>query len=66
MDETVVILHPPVSAKAHSSVRALANQAFSRTASAPLIPGNSIRLLNDAGELSHRNRNRISGVPNCA
>jgi len=32
------------------SDRALANQAFSRAAGAPLIPGNSIRLLKDAGE----------------
>ncbi len=31
-----------------SSVRALANQAFSRAAGAPLIAGNSIRLLQDA------------------
>jgi len=31
-----------------SSVRALANQAFSRAAGAPLITGNSIRLLKDA------------------
>jgi len=30
--------------------RALAEQAFSRTAGAPLVPGNSIRLLKDAGE----------------
>jgi cardiolipin synthase len=33
-----------------SSVRALANQAFSRAAGAPLIAGNSIRLLKDAGD----------------
>jgi cardiolipin synthase len=33
-----------------SSVRALANQAFSRAAGAALIPGNAIRLLKDAGE----------------
>ncbi len=33
-----------------SSVRALANQAFSRAAGAPLITGNSIRLLKDAQE----------------
>jgi cardiolipin synthase len=32
------------------SVRALADQAFSRAAGAPLIAGNSIRLLKDAGE----------------
>ena len=36
--------------EALSPVRALANQAFSRAAGAPLIPGNSIRLLKDAGE----------------
>jgi cardiolipin synthase len=33
-----------------SSVRALANQAFARAAGAPLIAGNRIRLLKDAGE----------------
>ncbi len=33
-----------------SSVRALANQAFSRAAGAPLIEGNAIRLLKDAQE----------------
>ena len=33
-----------------SSVRALANQAFSRAAGAPLVEGNSIRLLKDARE----------------
>jgi len=33
-----------------SSVRALANQAFSRASGAPLIPGNSICLFKDAGE----------------
>ena len=33
-----------------SSVRALADQAFSRAAGAALIPGNAIRLLKDAGE----------------
>jgi cardiolipin synthase len=32
------------------SVRALAEQAFSRAAGAPLVPGNSIRLLKDARE----------------
>jgi cardiolipin synthase A/B len=31
-----------------SSVRALAEQAFSRASGAPLVPGNSIRLLKDA------------------
>lgn len=33
-----------------SPVRALANQAFSGVAGAHLVPGNSIRLLKDAGE----------------
>jgi cardiolipin synthase len=33
-----------------SSARALANQAFSRAAGAPLIAGNSVRLLKDAQE----------------
>ena len=37
-----------------SSVRALANQAFSRAAGAALIPGNGIRLLKDAGEVAAR------------
>lgn len=32
------------------AVRALANQAFSRAAGAPLIPGNCVRLLKDAQE----------------
>src|SRR5262245_63569878 len=32
------------------SVRVLAEQAFSRAAGAPLVPGNSIRLLKDARE----------------
>ena len=31
-------------------VRALADQAFSRAAGAPLIPGNHVRLLKDARE----------------
>ncbi len=33
-----------------SSVRALADQAFSRAAGAPLVAGNSVRLLKDAAE----------------
>src|SRR3954451_24931143 len=33
-----------------SPVRALANQAFSRAAGAPLIEGNSVKLLKDARE----------------
>ena len=32
------------------ALRAIAEQAFSRTAGAPLVPGNAIRLLRDAGE----------------
>jgi cardiolipin synthase A/B len=40
----------PVYEPEGSSVRALANQAFSRAAGAPLIAGNSIRLLKDAQE----------------
>jgi len=35
---------------ARSSVRALANQAFSRASAAPLIEGNRVRLLKDARE----------------
>ena len=41
---------PDLERVAMSPVRALANQAFSRAAGAPLIPGNRIRLLKDAGE----------------
>lgn len=41
---------PSCERESMSSVRSLANQAFSRAAGAPLIPGNSIRLLKDAGE----------------
>jgi cardiolipin synthase A/B len=33
-----------------SPMRMLAEQAFSRTAGAPLVPGNTIRLLKDAGD----------------
>jgi cardiolipin synthase len=36
--------------KAMMDVRALANQAFSRAAGAPLVEGNSVRLLRDARE----------------
>jgi len=39
---------PTYEPEGSSSVRALANQAFSRAAGAPLITGNSIRLLKDA------------------
>ncbi|HEV2248788.1 MAG TPA: phospholipase D-like domain-containing protein [Terriglobia bacterium] len=40
----------PVAGHAPSSIRVLADQAFSRAAGAPLIAGNSIRLLRDAEE----------------
>jgi cardiolipin synthase len=43
-------LHPHRENAELSSVRALANQAFSRAAGTSLIPGNSIRLLKDARE----------------
>jgi len=43
-------LHPHHENVELSSVRALANQAFSRAAGTSLIPGNSIRLLKDARE----------------
>ena len=33
-----------------SPVRSLADQAFSRAAGAPLVPGNQVRLLKDASE----------------
>ena len=33
-----------------AQLRALADQAFSRAAGAPLVPGNRVRLLQDAGE----------------
>jgi cardiolipin synthase len=36
--------------EANHSIRFLADQAFSRTAGAPLIPGNSVRILKDAAE----------------
>ncbi len=39
---------PSSESQSWSSARALANQAFSRAAGAPLIAGNSIRLLKDA------------------
>jgi cardiolipin synthase len=39
-----------LTAAAILSVRQLAEQAFSRAAGAPLIPGNSVRLLRDAAE----------------
>jgi cardiolipin synthase len=31
-----------------SSARALADQAFARAAGAPLVPGNTVRILKDA------------------
>ena len=39
---------PPASGS--SSLRLLADQAFSRTAGAPLVGGNKVRLLKDAAE----------------
>ena len=35
---------------AESELRLLAGQALSRTGGAPLVPGNSVRVLRDAGE----------------
>ena len=40
----------PAPRDALAAVRALAEQAFSRAAGAPLVPGNSIRVLKDARE----------------
>ena len=40
----------PAPRDALAAVRALAEQAFSRAAGAPLVPGNSIRVLKDADE----------------
>ena len=40
----------PVASEPLSAVRAVADQAFSRTAGAPLVPGNSIQLLRNAEE----------------
>ena len=44
--------HPPAAddGEVLSSVRALADQAFARAAGAPLVAGNSVRLLRDARE----------------
>lgn len=39
-----------VRASAASPIRVMADQAFSRAAGAPLIPGNSVSVLRDAGE----------------
>jgi cardiolipin synthase len=41
--------HPPTN-KVTSAIRLLAEQALSRTAGAPLVPGNSVKLLKDAKE----------------
>jgi cardiolipin synthase len=41
---------PPSPNKALSPIHLIAEQAFSRTAGAPLIPGNSVRILKDAKE----------------
>lgn len=40
----------PLQASLNSQLRTLADQAFSRTAGAPLISGNKVRLLRDASE----------------
>jgi len=40
----------PIDAATASALRALAEQAFSRAAGAPSVPGNAVRLLCDAGE----------------
>ena len=49
---TVKPLPPPRDERAAlREVRALANQAFSRAAGAPLIPGNRVRLLRNASEV---------------
>jgi cardiolipin synthase A/B len=40
----------PVASETLSAVRVFANQAFSRAAGAPLVPGNSVRLLRNAEE----------------
>lgn len=46
---TGVPRHPPAD-KVTSAIRLLAEQALSRTAGAPLVPGNSVKLLKDAKE----------------
>ncbi|MDF2458100.1 MAG: cardiolipin synthetase, partial [Nitrospira sp.] len=50
---------------AMSGVRALADQAFSRAAGAPLIEGNTIRLLNDARENYPAWLDAISAAKRC-
>ena len=40
----------PVASEPLSAVRVFADQAFSRAAGAPLVPGNSVRLLRNAEE----------------
>jgi cardiolipin synthase len=40
----------PLSSEAKSQIRIMAEQAFSRAAGAPLLPGNRVRLLRDAQE----------------
>ena len=45
-----VVPLPDRERETRSPVRALANQAFSRAAGAPLVEGNSVRLLKDARE----------------
>jgi phosphatidylserine/phosphatidylglycerophosphate/cardiolipin synthase-like enzyme len=44
------VAHHPPADKMISPVRRLAEQALSRTAGAPLVPGNAIKLLKDAKE----------------
>jgi len=48
MNATVIL--PGGESDASSPIYVLARQAFSRAAGAPLIPGNHIRLLQDASE----------------
>jgi cardiolipin synthase len=51
LDANVAIMtRPGRPRKAHDAVRALAGQAFSRAAGAPLVEGNRVRLLKDARE----------------
>jgi cardiolipin synthase len=45
-----ILAPPPASTHARNRIRAFAEQALSRAAGAPLIGGNSVRVLRDAGE----------------
>lgn len=47
-------------------VRMLAEQALSRTAGAPLVPGNQVRLLKDAGEIEAGAEVRVFNAPSLA